>query len=257
MIPTPPTPPFADGCAITSRIPPDLQRGARLSSAGGIALPSLGWACLAEGLAQLGCPVSSCWSQGQGTRWDCGRSQEAPESDHSLLSSVSHDSPWQGWWWGTFSEMWPQDGCSRALGREASLPACPRLGQRCDLKSQWRVLRLRMTQKESAFPQRGAPPHPRPRHLTTCCLRIWPYSRPASWHHPSSFLFILPHPLLLCLRNTPGPSPSLRPQRLSPSRQQHPHALRLPDSSPPFHAARGIFLEHKSHHIMPLPATVL
>lgn len=24
---------------------------------------------------------------------------------------------------------------------EASLPACPRLDQRCDLKSQWRVLR--------------------------------------------------------------------------------------------------------------------
>ena len=92
----PPPAPFADGHAITSPIPPDLQRGARLSGAGDGSLPLLPWTCLAEGLAQLARKVSSCWSRGQGTSWDCVRSQEAPESDHPPLSSVSPRQPLAG-----------------------------------------------------------------------------------------------------------------------------------------------------------------
>lgn len=161
-------------------------------------------------------------------------------------------SPWQGGWWGTFSEMRPQDGCSRALGREAWLPSCPRLGQRCDLKSQWEVLRLRMTQRESAFPQRG----PHPRCLTTCCLRIWPTA--------AQHLGIIPH-LFSSFSHTHVCSASGTHQVLLP--------LSAPSVSSPLtaaastcspasrlilsHTARGIFLEHKSHHIMPLRAALL
>ena len=90
-------PPFADGHAITSPIPPNLQRGARLSGAGDGSLPLLPWTCLAEGLAKLARKVSSCWSRGQGTSWNCVRSQEAPESDHPPLSSVSLRQPLAGW----------------------------------------------------------------------------------------------------------------------------------------------------------------
>ena len=45
------SPKFADGYAITSPIPPDLQRGARLSSAGGIA--GLGLPCRRLGTAGM------------------------------------------------------------------------------------------------------------------------------------------------------------------------------------------------------------
>lgn len=96
------------------------------------ASPCLRWAGPAEGLAQLGLPVSCCWSQGQGiARWDFGRSQEAPES---VLTHSSVSRPLAGVQ-GTFSDMWPQDGCSRALGEEPCAACLSRLDQRCDLKS--------------------------------------------------------------------------------------------------------------------------
>ena len=44
-------------------------------------------------------------------------------------------------------------------------------------------------------------------------------------HLVSSFLFTLPHPLLLCLQNTPGPAPSLGPQRLSPAHGSGTHTF--------------------------------
>lgn len=197
-----------------------------------------------------------CLPAGPGVRAPAG----TVSGHRKLLKATTHPSavsppgsPWQGGWWGTFSEMRPQDGCSRALGREAWLPSCPRLGQRCDLKSQWKVLRLRMTQRESAFPQRGDPTRPPvPHHLLPRNLAPQPPSILAS-----SLIFSLRSPTPTSPEHTGSFSLSRPPALLSPSRQQQPHAPRLPGSSSPFHAARGIFLEQRSHRIMPLPAALL
>lgn len=141
--------------------------------------------------------------------------------------------------WGHSHRCGPEGNCSGPLGREASRPSLPSWPDQ-----QVRSPSLSVTQREGG---ELSPPFPSPPLVVSACPT-------AAQHLESSLvlLFTVP-PLLACSasrRHLPVPASCPLPRSWSSSLSFsgfHPHHCP---------SARGIFLEHKSHHIMPLPATL-